>query len=106
MKKRMRRKLKEVKAELARRMHDPVPEVGEWLRSIVLGHNRYYGVPGNSRALFAFRSALTWLWRKTLKPRSQKTRLSWARFKRIRSRWIPTPRIMHPWPGQRLRVTT
>jgi group II intron reverse transcriptase/maturase len=106
MRKRIRRKLKEVKAELRRRMHDPVPEVGAWLRSVVRGHNRYYGVPGNNRELYAFRNALTWLWRQTLQRRSQKTRLSWARFKRIRNRWIPTPRIMHPWPEQRLRVTT
>jgi len=47
MRKRMRGKLKEVKTELRRRLHHPVPEVGKWLASVVRGHFRYYGVPDN-----------------------------------------------------------
>jgi hypothetical protein len=46
----MQAKLNEVKAELRRRMHDPIPEVGKWLRSVVSGHIRYYGVPRNGPA--------------------------------------------------------
>jgi hypothetical protein len=41
----MQTKLNEVKAELQRRMHDPIPEQGQWLEAVVRGHNRYYGVP-------------------------------------------------------------
>lgn len=103
---RMRRKLKAVKAELRRRMHDPVPEVGAWLRAVIQGHVNYYGVPGNAPAMFAFRSEIGRLWRRTLRRRSQKTRLSWARFGRLRRRWLPLPRIAHPWPRQRLHVIT
>jgi CheY-like chemotaxis protein len=55
IRKRLQAKLSEVKAELKRRMHDPVPEVGKWLRTVVGGHNRYYGVPMNRPALFVFR---------------------------------------------------
>src|SRR3984893_17931758 len=44
---RMQAKLSEVKDELRRRMHDPIPEVGQWLRAVVGGHIRYYGVPIN-----------------------------------------------------------
>ena len=55
IKKRFRAKLKEVKAELKKRMHDPIPEVGKWLRAVVGGHNRYYGVPMNNAAIHAFR---------------------------------------------------
>jgi hypothetical protein len=40
-------KLNEVKVEVRRRMHHPIPAVGQWLRSLVAGHNRYYGVPMN-----------------------------------------------------------
>src|SRR6184192_1701366 len=47
MSKRKRAKLKEVKTELRKRMHHRVAEVGKWLRSVVAGHNRYYGVPSN-----------------------------------------------------------
>src|SRR5262249_37767672 len=38
IRKRMQAKLKEVKAELRRRMHDPVPEQGQWLAAVVRGH--------------------------------------------------------------------
>src|SRR5262252_4358629 len=63
--KRLQAKLSEVKAQLKRRMHDPVPEVGRWLRSVVEGHNRYYGVPMNSQALARFRFQVVWLWHRT-----------------------------------------
>jgi len=39
IRKRMQAKLQEVKAELRRRMHDPVPEVGAWLKSEVAREN-------------------------------------------------------------------
>ena len=55
MRERMRAKLREVKAELRVRLHEPVGEVGKWLRSVVSGHQRYYGVAGNYRALSRFR---------------------------------------------------
>jgi hypothetical protein len=48
---RLQAQLGEVKAELKRRLHDPVPEVDKWLRSVVEGHIRYYGVPMNFPAL-------------------------------------------------------
>src|SRR2546427_7517444 len=47
-------KLRAVKAELRCRLHQPVPEQGAYLRAVILGHNRYYGVPRNSPALSAF----------------------------------------------------
>lgn len=106
MKKRLRRKLKAVQAELRRRMHAAIPSVGAWLRSVIEGHTAYFGVPGNGRALFAFRSEVGRLWRRALRRRSQKTRLSWTRFGRLHRRWLPYPRISHPWPDQRLRVKT
>ena len=37
VRKRMQAKLQEVKTELRRRMHDPVPEVGEWLKPSWVG---------------------------------------------------------------------
>jgi hypothetical protein len=42
--KKLRAKLKQVKFELRKRMHDPVPDVGQWLTSVIEGHNRYYGM--------------------------------------------------------------
>jgi len=106
MSKRLRRKLKEVKAELRRRMHDPIPEVGTWLKSVLDGHFRYYGVPHNKPALDAFRSEVARLWKRTLSRRSQKGYVTWERIGRLKRRWFPSARIHHPYPDQRLCVTT
>ena len=65
IRKRMQAKLQQVKIELRRRMHDPVPEVGEWLKSVVGGHFRYFGVPGNRYALAHFRFTVSNLWHRT-----------------------------------------
>lgn len=102
--KRMRRKLREIKEELRRRLHRPIPEVGSWLASVVRGHCQYYGVPGNSYALNVFRFKIIRLWHWTLKRRSQKNRLTWERMQRLIRRWIPSVRICHAYPAQRLVV--
>lgn len=104
--KRMRAKLREVKQELRRRLHDPVPEVGQWLRAVVRGHFRYYGVPRNGPALTLFRQQVVVIWLRSLRRRSQKHRVTWARIGRLAARWLPTARIHHPYPEQRLCVIT
>jgi group II intron reverse transcriptase/maturase len=104
--KRMRAKLREVKTELKRRMHEPVPDQGKWLRVILLGHYRYYGVPRNSPALGAFRQEVVMLWRRTLKRRGQKSKITWERMNRWVKRWLSYPHICHPYPALRLCVRT
>jgi group II intron reverse transcriptase/maturase len=104
MKKRLRAKVKAVKTELRIRLHDPVPEVGRWLASVVRGHAQYYGVPRNSRAINLFRHQVIGLWYRSLRRRSHKTRLTWRRMYRLARRWIPYVRISHPYPEQRLCV--
>jgi group II intron reverse transcriptase/maturase len=106
MRTRLQAKLREVKTELRRRMHDPVPEVGKWLRSVLLGHMRYYGVPMNSRALQLFRFQVVRLWCRTLRRRSQRNRTTWDRMYRLEKRWLPPARIYHPYPLRRLGVIT
>ena len=71
---RMRAKLQEIKEELRRRMHQPIPEQGQWLKQVVAGFFNYHAVPTNSRALAAFRYHVIDLWRRTLRRRSQKDR--------------------------------
>jgi RNA-directed DNA polymerase len=104
MAKKMRAKLKELKKELRRRLHHRIPEVGSWLRSVLRGHYRYYGVPNNWYAMSSFRHQVVWLWYRTLRRRSQRSKTNWERMKRLVHRWIPYPRILHPYPDQRLRV--
>jgi RNA-directed DNA polymerase len=104
--KRVQRKLSEVKAELRRRLHRPVPEVGRWLRSVIQGHTNYYGVPLNYAALSSFRYQIIWRWRRALSRRSQKGRVTWARVSRLAKLWLPPVRITHPYPSERLCLTT
>jgi len=99
-------KLKEIKAELRRRLHVPVPDVGQWLRSVVTGHYRYYGVPGNYKALAGFRDQIGRLWHRVLGRRSQKGHVTWERMVRLTTRWLPPAHIYHPQPLARLGVST
>jgi group II intron reverse transcriptase/maturase len=104
--KRVRRKLLAVKSEMWKRMHLPIPEQGRWLASVLSGHYRYYAVPDNIEALSAFRYQLIRHWLKSLRRRSQKHRLDWARMERLADQWLPLPRILHPWPEQRFAAIT
>ncbi len=106
MRKRMQTKLKEITKELKRRMHDPIPEQGQWLRQVLLGHYQYYGVPLNGRQLSNFRYQVEIHWQRVLSRRSQNGAVSWERMHRLTTHWIPLPRICHPHPGQRIGVTT
>ena len=106
IRKRLQAKLQEVKTELRRRMHRPLREQGTWLRSVVAGHVRYYGVPTNGHALFTFRSQVGWLWFRALRRRSQRARLTWARMRRHIDHWLPPARVCHPYPLRRLGVIT
>jgi RNA-directed DNA polymerase len=102
---RMRAKLQEIKGELWRRMHWPIPEQGEWLRQVVTGHFAYFAVPTNTRALSAFRYYVIDIWRRTLRRRSQKDDCTWDRIAQVSGHWLPKPRILHPWPDVRFAVT-
>ena len=100
----MRTKLKEIKKEMRRRRHQPVPEQGKWLRQVVTGFFAYHAVPTNSRALAAFRFHVAHLWQRTLQRRSQKDQTTWERITKLADEWLPKPRILHPWPQQRFAV--
>lgn len=103
---RVRSKLREVKTELTRRMHGPVIEMARWLRSVLEGHFRYFGVPGNQQAMSRLRYEVVRLWRRCLRRRSQRTRMAWSAIWKLADRWLPLPRAVHPYPSQRLRVGT
>jgi group II intron reverse transcriptase/maturase len=103
--KRMTRKLHEIGTELKARRHDPIPEQGRWLRSVVQGHDNYYAVPGNMEALRAFRRGIVWLWRTALRRRSQRTRLTEARMQRLCAKWLPPAEILHLSPNEPFAVS-
>ncbi|MGH9072805.1 MAG: RNA-directed DNA polymerase [Acidimicrobiales bacterium] len=95
-----------VKDQLKRRRHLAVPEQGRWLAAVVRGHLAYYAVPGNSRAISAFRRQVGRLWLHALRRRSQRHRLTWKRMERLLARWLPPSRIRHPYPEVRFDART
>jgi RNA-directed DNA polymerase len=99
--KRMRNKLQEIKQELRKRMHDPVKQTGAWLKAVVQGYFNYHAIPGNLQRLHVFRERVTRFWRWALRRRSQKDRPNWARICRLIARWLPSPRVLHPYPSVR-----
>jgi len=103
--KRMRAKLRNLKQELRRRMHNPALETGGWLHSVVRGYFNYYAVPGNLESLAIFRKRLRALWWQTLGRRSQQRHLSWTRMMALGDRWLPQPCVLHPYPADRFAAT-
>ena len=101
---RMRATLRKIKEELRRRMHDPIPEQGAWLKQVVRGYFAYHAVPTNGAALRAFYYYVERIWLRTLRRRSQKARFSWQRMHRLAADWLPQPRILHPYPDRRFAV--
>jgi group II intron reverse transcriptase/maturase len=102
---RMRAKLRMVKQEMRRRMHQPIPEQGRWLWHVVRGYFNYHAVPMNTRALAVFRAEIARSWHRVLNRRSQKANLTRARMDKLIDDWLPEPRILHPWPDKRFAVT-
>src|SRR5215471_12777018 len=103
--KRLRGKLQKIKQQLRRRRHEPVAETGKWLKSGVQGYFLYHAVPGNLDSLGTFRTRLTRLWRTQLLHRSQRRRCTWDRMVPWATRWLPPPRVLHPWPTERFAAT-
>jgi RNA-directed DNA polymerase len=102
---RMRAKLRMIKEEMWQRIHQPIPVQGRWLGRVVRGYFNYHAVPTNARALHVFLHHITDLWRRTLRHRSQKDRMTWERMTQLVDDWLPKPTILHPWPSDRFAVT-
>jgi len=98
--KRMGVKLKAIRAELRRRMHQPVGEVGAWLKSVVRGYFNYHAVPGNFSRLNSFRYEVVRRWWQAQRRRSQR-RPRWEVFERLVAQYLPQPVILHPYPLER-----
>jgi RNA-directed DNA polymerase len=102
---RMRAKLRMIKQEMWRRMHQPLHQQGKWLGYVVRGYFNYHAVPMNFRALGTFRTEIAKRWHRILNRRSQRTNLNWNQMNRLIDDWLPRPRILHPWPHLRFAVS-
>jgi hypothetical protein len=87
--KRLRKKLQEVKQTLRERMHWPIEKLGAWLKSVVIGHYRYYRVPRNMGRLWVFRACILHYWCRILRRRSQRHRMTWQRMYQLATQWLP-----------------
>jgi RNA-directed DNA polymerase len=106
VRKRMQATLRRVRDELMRRRHLSVPEQGKWIGTVVRGYFAYHAVPTNGRSLALFQKEVARRWLFALRRRSQRNRLTWERMQRLSARWIPSPKILHPWPDERFDAKT
>ena len=106
MRERLEAKLKAIKKVLMWNRHRKMGEQRRYVSSVLRGHYQYYGVPRNFRALEGFYLQVNWHWWRALRRRSQRHRLPWGKFLRQARKRLPQPRITHPYPEQRLCVTT
>jgi RNA-directed DNA polymerase len=98
-------KLNQVKAALRVRMHQPLAEVGRWLRSGVQGYFNYHAVPGNLASLRSFRFEVRKRWLHVIRRRSQRSRMTWELMERFAAQWLPIPKILPPYPLMRFDAT-
>ena len=101
IKKRLRAKLVEIRKQLLVRRHQPIEVVGRWLRGVVQGYYNYHSIPGNGAAMKVFCREVSRSWMHSVRRRSQRQRMTWARFGKVLTRWIPSPRLVHPQPRVR-----
>lgn len=106
MSKRLTAKVKDVRGKLMDRRHEPVPAIGNWLKSVIQGFFNYHAVPGNLRAMWLFRYEISKAWKRALERRSQKAGVLWSRMAKLIDAWLPRPTTIHPYPNQRLCVST
>jgi len=99
--KRVRAFLQKVKQELQKRYAWSVARQGSWLRSKVRGYFQYHGIPGNSGTLETVRREINRMWLRVLRRRGQRDEMTWQKLNRWVRRWIPSTKIVHPYPNQR-----
>lgn len=96
-----RAKIRTIKGQLRRRLHHPAPKVGAWLKKVVQGWFNYHAIPGNYKVLNNFRYQVLKLWRTSIGRRSQKAKLTWKKMDHLQAKYLPRPRITHPYPSER-----
>lgn len=101
---RMRVTLMALKDALRKRVQDSIVQQGQWLQKVVRGYFAYHAVPTNARRIATFRSCVVRLWMRALQRRSQRHCITWERINRLADEWLPTARILHPWPEARFAV--
>jgi len=93
---RMRRAIKAVNWWCASHRHWRVKVQHRYLSKVIEGHCRYYGITGNSIQIGRFRQEVQRAWRVWLNRRSQRAKMTWARFHKLSKRYpLPPARAYH-----------
>jgi len=104
VKKRLRATLADIREKLKRKRHESIGQVGAWLNRVLRGYFNYHAVPDNLKRLAGFRDEVCRAWLQQLRRRSQKDKMTWARFGRVIKQYLPYPRRMHPYPPERFAL--
>lgn len=104
VKKRLRATLAAIRDKLVKKRHEPIKQVGAWLKRVIRGHFNYHAVPDNLKRLKGFRHAVCRMWFKQLRRRSQQDKMTWERFDRFAKQYIPCPLRVHPYPPERFAL--
>lgn len=99
--KRLRATIAAIKVKLIQRRHWPIDAVGKWLGRVCRGWLNYHAIPGNLERMTQFLDEVKKLWLAQLRRRSQRHRMPWSRFVRIIRRYLPSPKVVHPFPSVR-----
>jgi RNA-directed DNA polymerase len=92
---RMRRAILAVNRWCANHRHWRVADQHRYLCKVVIGHCRYYGITGNSITIGRFRQEVQRAWRAWLNRRSQRAKMTWARFHKLSTRYPLPPAIAY-----------
>ena len=102
IKKRLRATLAAIREKLIKKRHEPIGQVGAWLTKVMRGYFNYHAVPDNLKRLVGFRYEVSRAWLRQLRRRSQKDKMTWARFSRFVEQYLPYPHRVHPYPSARI----
>ncbi len=92
---RLSRTLQEIRRWCRKHRHMPLAWQQVKLAAKVRGHYAYFGIRGNSRALVRFNQRVRQAWQYWLNRRSQKGKMTWAKFNLLLKRYpLPRPRLI------------
>jgi RNA-directed DNA polymerase len=93
---RFRRAVRQIGQWCRRHRHLSVAQQWQALSRKLRGHDAYYGITGNARALVRFRQAVRRVWRTWLNRRAHRPSLNWETFVRLLQRYpLPPARVVH-----------
>jgi hypothetical protein len=97
-KSRFRRSVQSIQSLMREIRHYSLREQVEKINQVLRGHYAYYGVGGNFKSLFKIHRFAERYWHKMLSSRSQKSYITWERFKFLKQVFpLQRPKLFLPY---------